>query len=294
MDPRSIQGVFQTARLRLEEAGFEHPQLEVEILLAHVLDLDTRQFLLLDRSVPLVPLAANRFEGLLVRRLAREPLQYIVGSAQFCEFDFRVGPGVLIPRPETEVLVETVSRYITTDLGKTGRLVDVGTGSGVIAVSLLARYPGWIGMGLDLSRAALDYATTNAGSILGGQVGPGAINLPFLPVRSNLLSCVSRGLDLIVSNPPYIPSAEIEDLASEVRDREPRLALDGGLEGLQYTRTLVGEASTVLRQGGLLALELALGQPEAVRVEAEGLGFVHRETYRDLTGRERGLVLEKS
>ena len=323
MPSPNLQEVLAHARMRLEEMGTDQPRLESEILLRHVLEIGTREFLLLDRADPLSSPLAVRFEELLTRRLAHEPLQYILGSVQFCEFDFRVGPGVLIPRPETEVLVETVSRYIKKDLGPNGTLVDVGTGAGAIAISLLARFPEWLGIGLDLSSAALGYARENARRVLAntdtarasGSTGsePAPMEPPrssglfrFLPVQADLTGCcrpaqhVGQGEpgparpNLIVSNPPYIPSREIPELAAEVREREPRMALDGGEDGMDCTRLLVSDSARVLRSGGLLCLELALGQSNSIRSWAERVGFNHLETYRDLTGRERGLILRRN
>lgn len=273
-----------TARLGRIEAG--NPRLEAEYLLAAALRLDRARLFLLPVGQPIAPAAWARFESLLTRREAREPLQYILGTVPFCDLELQVGPGVLIPRSETEVLVERVAKALARDRERAALLVDVGTGSGAILLALLHRLPAWRGIGIDRSPEALHWAGRNA--------GPWRQRL--LLVRGDLLEALPpASADAIVSNPPYIRRAEIDALAPEIRDYEPRLALDGGEDGLEPLRRLAAQAARVLRPGGLFAVELAPDQvAEAERLLAASGLFAPGESFDDLAGRSRGVLVRRS
>ena len=231
----------------------------------------------------------SRAMELFGRRAAREPLQFILGTQEFCGLEFEVGPAVLIPRPETELLVEEVLRHCFS--GSHPMIADVGTGSGCIAVALAHALPTASLYATDLSPAAVDLARSNAARhavehrvvFLSGDL--------FEPLRG-------RGLEgrlaAVVSNPPYIADGEMADLPPEVGSFEPNLALAGGVDGLALHRRLLDEAPEFLTPGGLLALEVGLGQADRLRHMAlVGGGYDWIRTTPDAAGIERVVVLEK-
>ncbi len=305
---RSPRSILRAAAGRLREAGAGNPELEAEYLLCAALDEDRVGLLRRRPEDPLPEAAVGRFAELLARRLSHEPLQYVLGTVPFCEIDLEVGPGVLIPRGETEVLVDRVSAAMG-DLRAAGGarpplVVDVGTGSGAILLALMARFPGWAGIGIDRSPAALGWARRNAERITPRAVGVEAARVeaarvepPAQPraaalVRGDLLAPIRSGCAaVVVSNPPYIRAGEIADLAPEIRDHEPREALDGGQDGLAPFRRLLVETVRVLAPGGLFAVELAPDQPARAEELALATGIFERTAvFQDLAARARGLL----
>lgn len=286
---------MRAATQRLAAAGVDVPEREARELLRKALGLEGRDFLLLDPGAALEPAADVCLQALLSRREQHEPLQYILGTVPFCELELEVGPGVLIPRPETEVLVERLGSWLARpDPGTFGPwIVDVGTGSGAILLALLVRLPGWCGLGVDLSAEALAFARRN----LARAQGAGrSVDVRF--VQGDLLDPVLADpppgpVLCLVANPPYVRSAEVAGLDPEVRDHEPRLALDGGEDGLVVVRRLVENGEQVLSPGGVLALELAPDQPETVAALLRRRGFSILESYRDLAGRPRGVIARR-
>jgi len=258
------------AAARLEAAGVESARLEAQLLAAHVLLVD-RSWLLTHPEAEFPELAG---ESVLHRREAREPLAYILGQREFYGRPFRVTPAVLIPRQETETLIEAAL-----NLGKPGetlQVLDIGTGSGCIAVTLKLERPAWQVTAVDLSEAALEVARDNA-EILGASVRF---------VHSNAFeSLLGESFDLIVSNPPYIGNDE--PLMPEVGSHEPSLALFSGPTGLEFYQRLAEEAPAYLNDGGTLMVEVGHTQAEAVRRVFEGAGWCHRETIADLSGTAR-------
>lgn len=230
----------------LASRGVENARLEAEWLLCAVTGLD-RVGLYLNFEKPLDAEELAAYRAMVARRGRREPLQHILGTQEFCGLEFEVTPDVLIPRHDTEVLVtEALAR-----MPEAQSILDIGTGSGCIAVALAHRLPGASVTALDISEAALMVARRNAGR--------NGVTIEFL--QGSLFEPVAgRQFDLIVSNPPYIPSSDIETLEPEVRDFDPRGALDGGPDGLDVYRSLIPAAATVLSPGGLLLLEVGLGQ----------------------------------
>ena len=295
----TIRELLRDAAVRLMEIGAGNPRLEAEYLLAHVLGMERPALLGRDPGLAAGPDAEAGFEALLARRLAREPLQYVLGTVPFAGLDLVIGPGALIPRGETEVLVERVAAALRPGDGPAHDgnsaplpvhaplLVDVGTGSGAIVLALLRRLPGWRGIGIDSSSAALAWARRNRAN-----VGDRSCEL----IHGNLLASIRTGaVDAVVSNPPYIRSAEIPDLAPEILDHEPPEALDGGVDGLEPFRRLVEEAARVLRPGGLFAAELAPDEPdEAAELLAVSGAFHAVRIFIDLAGRKRGLLARRA
>ncbi|RMF42506.1 MAG: peptide chain release factor N(5)-glutamine methyltransferase [Deltaproteobacteria bacterium] len=247
----TVLGVLKWTAGHLRAKGVENGRLDAEWMLADLLGLDrVGLYLHFDRPLQADELAAYRER--VRRRARREPLQYIVGHCEFWSLRFRVEPGVLIPRADTEVLVEEALAR----MADTGTLLDVGTGSGCIALSLLHERQNWHGLGLDCSEEALRIARANAAALgLAGRIDLARGELTMLP---------EGPFDLIASNPPYIPAADLADLMPEVRDHEPRLALDGGPDGLQAYRHLAGQVDR-LTSGGWLLVEVGIGQAQAVR-----------------------------
>jgi release factor glutamine methyltransferase len=226
------------------------------------------------------------------RRLRGEPIQYITGETEFYGLSFRVTRDVLIPRPETEQLVEKILEWSHRFLGRetAARMVDVGTGSGAIAVALARKLPQSAVRAavtaIDLSRAALDVARQNA------EINGVADRIRFL--SGDLLAPVAaEKFEIVVSNPPYVPSRDRDALAVEVRDYEPGLALFAGDDGLDVYRRLIPAAFAVLTPGGLLALECGYGQEEAIGALLAASGFMRIEFFPDLQGIPRVVCAQR-
>ena len=272
----TVTHALDLAASRLRAGGVSHPLLDAELLLRHVLGWD-RASILSRGGDALSPGDEARFFDLVGARARRRPLQHLTGTQAFWRHSFVVGPAVLIPRPETEVLVEASLELLTAM--KAPRVIDVGTGSGCIVLSLAAERRDAILVATDLSAAALAVARENASRLdLAGRVRF---------VRGDLLDAFRSGpgvpaFDLVVSNPPYVHDAEWPDLAPEVREHDPRSALvpPEGVEAL-YGRFLAG-AARVLRPGGTVAVEVGAGQSEGVAAQAAAAGFKDARTLRDL------------
>ncbi|MFP3866547.1 MAG: peptide chain release factor N(5)-glutamine methyltransferase [Desulfobacteraceae bacterium] len=241
------------------DKGVSEPRASAEVLLAYCLGLE-RLALYLRHDQPLSAGEVASFKALMQRRLAGEPTQYITGHQEFWSLDFLVSPAVLIPRPETEILIETVLEQVRQqDFPLTGGpLLDVGTGSGVLAIVLAQELPDSQVAALDQSAAALALAQENARR---HQV---AHRIGF--IRGDLLEPLAPRprFAVIIANPPYVPTSEWGHLPREIRDHEPRVALNGGPDGLTVIRRLVSEAHHYLIPGGLLALEVGNSQAPAV------------------------------
>ncbi len=249
----TVRATLEAAIPRLAEAGIDSPRLDAELLLAHVLAV-TRGWLWAHPETAVSPPVAAHLDTLLARRLRREPLPYLLGTWEFYGREFVVSPAVLVPRPETELLVEAVLAWARTHDAR--RLADIGTGSGAIAVTLAAELPAAQVLAVDLSADALAVARENA-----TRQGVGE-RITFR--QGDLLTPVSAPQDAIVANLPYISDEELPTLMPEVRDHEPRLALAGGPDGLDLLRRLITAAPHTLRPHGLLALEIGHTQADAV------------------------------
>ncbi len=231
---------------------------------------------------------ADRYDALLERRLRAEPVQYLRGSQEFYGREFAVSPAVLIPRPETELIVDTVLRLFA-DRAWPLRMADVGTGSGVLAVTLALEYPHSMAVGLDVSPEALAVARMNAEALgLGRRMLMGDVRFS----ESDLLAAVhDESFDVIVSNPPYVPLVDLPTLHAQVREHEPHLALFGGADGHDVLRRLVPQAWARLVPGGWLLLETA-GRTPVLDTLLRGWSDV--EFVRDLQGIERIAVARRS
>ncbi|KAF0179902.1 MAG: release factor glutamine methyltransferase [Alphaproteobacteria bacterium] len=261
------------ARRALEAAGVDLPVFDARLLLEAAAEVK-RLDILTDPHRVVSPEAVARLDALVARRAAREPLAYILGTKAFWSLDFAVGPAVLTPRPDTETVVEAALAALSTD--RPVRVLDLGVGSGAILLSILSARPLATGVGVDASADALVFARANAdalglaarASLIHGDWGQG-LEGPF---------------DLIVSNPPYIPAGEIAGLEPEVSVHEPRLALDGGADGLDAYRRLWPDVARLLTPGGRFAVEIGKGQGPDVSALAEAAGLEVEAVKPDLAG----------
>jgi release factor glutamine methyltransferase len=283
--------VIQRSADFLGRKGVESPRLQAELLLAHVLRLRRMQ-LYLDFERVLSDGELDSVRELVKRRGQREPLQHIVGSTSFCGLEISVNRHVLIPRPETELLAEHGWTFLAQAAGSIGAegvaALDFGTGSGCLAIALAAKCPAARVTALDISTEALEVAAANAARLeVGGRIrfaaGDGFAAL-------GEAAC----FDLIVSNPPYIPSAEIATLEPEVRDHDPRQALDGGADGLDFYRRLAVEAGAWLAPQGRLMLEMGDGESGEIRELFERQNWIVEATHADYTQRPRILVARRN
>ena len=269
--------LIDEATIVLEQAGIESPRREARLLLAHVLnDVASHLAMMPDRPVP--DDKAALFTALVTRRSSHEPFAYITGSRAFWTLDLEVSPATLIPRPDTETLVDAALKHV----GHAGRrldILDLGTGTGAILLSLLTELPLAEGVGVDVSGPALEVARRNA--MRAGVGARAAFSI------SSWCSHVRGAFDLIVSNPPYIPTADIAGLDAGVREHEPILALDGGPDGLGAYRAISAAAPDHLNEGGALIVEVGQGQASDVSALFRRRGFTRIEVFRDLAGIER-------
>ncbi|MBN9592129.1 MAG: peptide chain release factor N(5)-glutamine methyltransferase [Alphaproteobacteria bacterium] len=280
---RSADALLGAAAARLAGAGVESARLDARLLLAHVLGVAPGS-LLAGSSVAVAPEAVSRFDRLVVRREAREPLAYLTGRKGFWSHEFAVGPGVLVPRPETETLIEEAFRLFP-DRQTPLRLLDLGTGSGCLLLTLLHAFPNATGTGVEQFEAAFAFARTNRAAL-------------GLDDRATLLAAAWQEpalgrFDLVVSNPPYIPVAALDGLAPELH-YEPRQALDGGADGLDAYRDLSIRLGAWLVPGGHVLLEIGIGQGEAVSAILAAQGLEMRGIRADLAGIPRCVVARRT
>ena len=279
--PRTAREMLDLARAFLERKGLGEARRESDLLVAHALGLD-RLGLYMRLDQPIAPAEVDRARDLLVRRGRREPTAYIVGRREFFGRDIEVGPGVLIPRPETELIVD-LARERASALGRPPRVLDIGTGSGCLAVTLALEIEGADVGAVDLSEEALQWASKNAAThdaAVEFHLGDGL-------ELARQLSTANGPFDLVVSNPPYVEPSEREDLEPEVREHEPPLALYAPADDPDHwVRALVGLAPEVCSRGGVLLVEL--GHRQAERVAGLECTCIHE----DLAGIPR--VLEWS
>lgn len=255
----------------LAAAGREEAAQTARLLLCHVLNFNFTDYVLAREDL-LSPRDTARYEELLTRRASGVPLQYLTREQNFCGLSLYVDERVLIPRQDTECLVEEVLRD-----GARGALLDLCTGSGCIPLALLKHGNFSCALGADISAEALAVAEINRART----------GLPLLLRQSDLFSEIPERFDVITANPPYIESAEIESLSVEVRDHEPRLALDGAADGLAFYRRLAAESGAHLKPGGRLYLEIGMSQGAAVASLLEAAAFSDIQIIRDLAGRDR-------
>jgi len=264
---------------RLGEAGIDEAAVEARHMLNHVLAPAALAEALADPALVSWQRVAH-LADLAWARLQRKPLSQVLGSQPFWTLDLAVTPDVLTPRADTETLVEAVlSRYKQQE----ARILDLGTGSGAILLALLSERPGWSGLGVDLSEAALAVARGNADRA-------GLANRVAFASGRWSAGLESACFDIVVSNPPYIVSDVLAGLEPEVRDHEPALALDGGADGLDAYREIFGDVARILKPGGLLGLEIGYDQGASVTALARETGLTDVTRVRDLAGQDRVVI----
>jgi release factor glutamine methyltransferase len=291
----TVLEVIQRSAEFLGQKGVDSPRLQTELLLAHLLRLP-RLELYLNFERMLAPDELDQFRDLVRRRGRREPLQHIIGSTSFCGLELAVDRHVLVPRPETELLAEAGWRFLNQRLAgipledgsaPPATALDFGTGSGCLAIALAVKCPALRVDAIDISQEAIQLAKQNAIRCeVAGRIrffpGDGFGALPAL-----------AQYDLLVGNPPYIATAEIETLEPEVRDYDPRMALDGGADGLNFYRRLASEAEPFLKPGGQLMLELGDGRAAAIREMFERQKWIVDGVLEDYTRRPRILIARR-
>lgn len=272
---RSVSAALAAATARLAPHS-DTPRLDAELLMAHALDMERETMLLGDRAREVPP----AFETLVVRREAGEPVAYITGHRGFWTIGLEVGPGVLVPRPDSETLIEAAVAHF----GAAGpkRILDLGAGPGTLLLAALDQWPNSTGLGVDSSETALDYARRNADRL--GLSGRAAFR------KGDWAEGVEERFDLILCNPPYVESAA--DLPRDVALWEPAEALFAAADGLSEYRRLAPEIPRLLAPGGLACLELGAGQRDAVAILFEGSGLT-LSSLRDLKNIERCLMLSR-
>ena len=276
----SVAEVLKSATAQLEQGGIENSRLDAEILLAHV--LGWRRLNLYIESEKVLPLGSIlRFNELINRRLKKIPVAYLTGTKEFMGLVFAVNEKVLIPRPDTEILTEIVGEFLR-GLGGTVNFADLGAGSGAICISILKFVKSARAAVVDVSAEALELAKFNAKKFHVDDRIKFFCGDLFAPLEGKIFNA-------IVSNPPYIPTAALDTLQAEVQ-QEPRLALDGGEDGLNFYRRIIFDAPKFLVKGGLLAVEVGINQSEAVKTLFEQSNFVDVTIFKDLSGIERVVI----
>lgn len=274
---QTLLTAWKAAQARLKEGRIDSPSIDARLLLEAATEA-TRTDILTDPYRAVTPEQLATLDGYVERRLKREPVSRILGKKGFWKILLNVTPDVLSPRPDTEALLDVI--LLAFPPHRAFEMIDLGTGSGAILLATLAERMGARGLGTDISSEALAVARENAANLdLDGRA-------TFL--RTEWAAGIAdHSFDLVASNPPYIPSADIEGLDPEVRDHDPRLALDGGPDGLQAYRDLAPEVKRILRPGGVFAVEIGWDQGAAVRALFEAQGFDDVKVVKDLADRDR-------
>ena len=283
----SIESARRALATRLQAAGIEEPSLDARLLVGAALGLDLTG-LVTQAARRFTPEEAKRLEGYARRRLAHEPVARILGTREFWGLPFRLSEATLVPRPDTETVVELALEIFRERAiaGRRPRIADIGTGSGAILLALLHEIPEAVGVGTDLSLTALHTARSNAAAL--GLADRAAF------VACSYASALAGPFDLIVSNPPYIPSAEIPKLDVEVRAHDPHLALDGGNDGYDAYRALIPQAAERLLPGGALIVEAGQGQARTIEtLMAVATLSIDRPPRADLAGILRAVSARK-
>ena len=263
----SLDPVTEATR-RLASAGIESARLDARLLWQFAKDVEASALVARGSGR-----TAKLFDGVIERRIAREPLAYILGHKEFWSLDLAVGPGVLVPRPDSESLIETMLSYFPTKNANLS-ILDLGTGSGCLLIAALTEYASAKGVGVDASKDALAWAGSN--------IDAHRLNDRAALLHSGWLEEATPGFDVILCNPPYIPSDAIDALAPEVRLFEPRQALDGGPDGLDAYRMLASRLSKLLKPEGRAFLEIGAGQAEGVQAILCGQGLAVLSIANDL------------
>lgn len=284
--PEALGPLLREARARLAAAAVDDPALDARLIVEHFSGTSRTQAIAdPERKVEGSAIAA--IEAALRRRAGGEPVHRILGYREFYGLRLSLSPQTLEPRPDTETLVEAVLPFVEAIAAREGecRILDLGTGTGAIALALLSAAPAAIATGVDIAAGALATATRNARQLgLGGR---------FTALQSDWFEKVSGRYHVIAANPPYIPSEDIGNLQDEVRDFDPRLALDGGVDGLAPYRTIAAEAARFLEAEGRIAVEIGHTQRNEVSEIFQAAGYAAAGVFGDLGGNDRVLVFQR-
>lgn len=286
-EPTSLAALHREARRRLSDAGVETPVLDARLLVEHFSGT-TRTQAITEPHRPIDAACIEAVNHALQRRISGEPVHRILGFREFYGLRLDLSAETLEPRPDTETLVEAVLPLVRTVVARSGkcRILDLGTGTGAIALALLAAVPEATATGVDISADALATATRNA-----AQLG---LADRFIALESDWFSKISGLYDVIVSNPPYISTIDVQNLQVEVRDFDPQRALDGGEDGLDAYRLIADQVGKYLEAGGSVAVEIGSTQKHDVADIFATAGFALAEVFCDLAGNDRALTLENA
>ena len=273
-----------TATTELRAAGVDAPRRDARLLMQHALGLSP-EALLADDRLPLGEDEAGRLTALVRRRSAREPVAYLTGRREFWSLELAVDRSALVPRPESETLVEAVLDRAPR-LPAHLRLLDLGTGTGCLLVALLSELPGAVGLGIDVSASAVSLARANARRHGLGERASFAV--------ADWGAALASRFDVVVSNPPYVATPELVSLAPEIARHEPQTALAGGADGYECYRRLAPQIARLLASGGLAAIELGAGMADEVRSLFAASGLIEIGRRRDLSGIERCALFARS
>jgi release factor glutamine methyltransferase len=279
-----IGAIYREAVAALRAAGIESAALDARVLLANALGVEGSDLIVLSDKI--LPANVRRpFEALIKRRIGGEPVARILGKKEFWSREFKLSPATLVPRPETETLVEA-ALDLRPDRGAPLRILDLGTGSGILLAALLLEYPNASGLGVERVPDAAAMAKFNLAAL--------GVGWRAHIVCGDWARAIDKRFDLVVSNPPYIASDDLAGLSREVREHDPRRALDGGRDGLDSYRIIIGDLNRLLATGGLAILELGAGQEPAVaNIARHAQVIVNGPARCDLSGHPRALVLAK-
>ena len=278
----TIAAARRTLANTFREANLDSPDLDARLLIGHALGLEHAALVSASERVLSAPEMAQ-IESFGARRLKHEPVAHILGHKEFWGLDIQVNAHVLVPRPETETLIEAALDLFGAKKMDPLRIADLGTGSGALLIALLHEFPNATGIGTDISQKALDIARANAWTH--------GLNKRAEFMVSDYGAALPGGYDLVVSNPPYIPAGDIAELEPDVRIYDPMLALDGGADGLDAYRAIAADGTRLVAPGGTLILEVGIGQAEAVNALLVKAGMAALPLARpDLAGIPRAVV----
>ncbi|OBQ57854.1 peptide chain release factor N(5)-glutamine methyltransferase [Mesorhizobium erdmanii] len=284
--PDTLGLLLREARARLTSAAVDDPELDARLIVEHF-SATTRTQAIAEPERNIDRNAIAAIDAALTRRAGGEPVHRILGYREFYGLHLSLSPDTLEPRPDTETLVEAILPFVKTTAAREGvcRILDLGTGTGAIALALLSAVPAATATGVDISAGALATAARNAGRLgLGDRL---------TTVRSDWFEKVSGRYHVIAANPPYIPSTDIGNLQDEVRDFDPRLALDGGVDGLNPYRIIAAEAARFLEAESRIAVEIGYTQRNEVTDIFKAAGYASAVAMRDLGGNDRVLVFQR-
>ena len=277
----TIGDAVRSITLHFEQTGIDEAHSEARLIIGYALGL-TRSEIIHRNDEKLSEDQITRCRSFIKRRSAREPMAYLIGEKEFWSLPFKVSPETLIPRPDSETLVDAVVDHAR-KAETPKRFLDIGTGSGCLLAALLSEWPEATGIGIDKNEGAVSIARLNLDRL--GLAERGDIVAAAWPTYQP-----REKFDLVIANPPYIPTADIQTLDPDVRDYEPLSALDGGPDGLEIHRKIADQTGAVLKTGGLIAVEFGIGQSSYIQQIYKAAGFDSIHIYKDLYGTDRCLL----